>query len=147
MKKLSLVLSGIVAVSLLTGCSQKNTPPTEVKTWDRGASLSVSKSLVLEEKREVPKDQFLVNKNWTYQIVATKKGNYLLDNDQIVKTFYVAHHAQDIIIVGREGLIEQYKNYFVSNGVKGKITLQPVTPIQADTNTVNMLFFNKKSAL
>lgn len=144
MKKVNLTIVGILTVCVLSGCSSKNTPPTEVKTWDKGASLSLNSSLIIEQKREVPKDDFLLSNDWTYQIFATKKGSELLSNEQIVKTFYIAHHAQDIILVGRSSLIKEYKTYFEQNDVKANIILQPVPPIENDLNSVNMMFFNKK---
>ena len=64
-----------------------------------------------------------------------------MQTKQIVKTFYVAQNAQEIILMGRADLLNEYLTYFKSNGVTAKFKLQPVT--YEDSNLVNMLFFNK----
>lgn len=132
-------LLSIVAVAMLVGCTSK--APEPVKLDDESAIKTVNQGLVEKRISEVPKDPFLKENNWTYQIVAVKKNNNLLENKQIVKTFYVAQNAQEIILMGRADLLNEYLNYFKSNGVTAKFKLQPVT--YEDSNLVNMLFFNK----
>ncbi len=144
MRDLKLILSGIVAIILLSGCSQKVPDPDPVANWDKGAALSISHKLLLEKKVSVPKDPNLSKTNWTYQINATKKQNTYLRNDQIVRTFLVAHNAKEIIIIGREELINEYKKYFLDNDVTANIKLQPVTAIEKDFDSVNLLFLHKK---
>ena len=143
MKKL--ILSGVVAiglVSLLTGCSDKIPEPEQVK-WDNNSAITINKNLLFTKDFKVPKDPYLKNVNWTYQITATKTQNELFSNEQIVKTFLVAQNAQEIILIGRADLINEYKNYFLNNGVTAIVKEQPVKPIIDDFNTVNILFFNK----
>lgn len=130
----------IIAVGFLVGCTSK--APDPVKLDDESAIKTVNQGLIESRISQVPKDPFLNDTDWTYQIVAEKKNNNLLANKQIVKTFYVAQNSQDIIIMGENDLIKEYSNYLLENGVRARIKLQPVN--YENQNIVNMLFFSKK---
>ncbi|RXK13239.1 cag pathogenicity island protein [Halarcobacter mediterraneus] len=143
MNKIKLLGSLAITGLLLSGCSQKAPDPKPVENWDKGSSLTINKSLLLKQTASVPKDPFLSTNNWTYQVNATKKDKELFSNEQIVKTFLVAHNAKEIIIVGRNDLITDYRDYFTNNQVTASIKLQPVVPKEENFNTVNILFFNK----
>lgn len=133
----------VVAISaisfIVAGCSR---PPKPVEL-DSETISSVNSDLLKTKKYQVPKDNFLKFNNWAFQIIAKKSNGHLFTNEQIVKTFYLAHHAAKIIIVGDRTTIYEYKKYFLNNQVCARIELQPVNTIEQDTNTVNILFFNK----
>ena len=110
----------------------------------RGGLISMSDTNNLKftsDEINAQKLDELISSRKSFQIVAVKKNNNLLENKQIVKTFYVAQNAQEIILMGRADLLNEYLNYFKSNGVTAKFKLQPVN--YEDSNLVNMLFFNK----
>ncbi|ENU2792762.1 cag pathogenicity island Cag12 family protein [Campylobacter jejuni] len=125
---------------VIVGCSAPK--PTEL---DNSSALAVNNSILEKKYNFVPKDPYLSGFNWTYHIVVEKKtiNDDFIKNDLITKTFLLAHNATRIILVGREDLIEQYKQYFKKNQVLAPIELQPVDPIEEDFNKVNILFFNK----
>lgn len=79
------------------------------------------------------------SKNQRYAIPS---GKYLLANELMVKTFLLAHNAQKIIIIGNKDKVKAYKNYFLENGVRAKMYLQPLENSQ--NQFVKLLFFNKK---
>ncbi|TKX28908.1 MULTISPECIES: cag pathogenicity island Cag12 family protein [Campylobacter] len=125
---------------VIVGCSAPK--PMEL---DNSSALAVNNSILEKKYNFVPKDPYLSGFNWTYHIVVEKKtiNDDFIKNDLITKTFLLAHNATRIILVGREDLIEQYKQYFKKNQVLAPIELQPVDPIEEDFNKVNILFFNK----
>lgn len=132
-------LLSIVTVAMLVGCTSK--APEPVKLDDESAIRTINQGLIEKRINQVPKDPFLRENDWTYQIVAIKKNNNLLENKQIVKTFYVAQNAQEIVLMGKIDLLNEYVEYFKANGVNATIKLQSVN--YEDNNMVNMLFFSK----
>ncbi len=138
-------MKNIILISLIvvifTGCSNKIPNAKPVK-WQKDSALTINKEFLLTKEFKVPKDPTLSKENWTYQKIAQKEGKYLFKNDDIVKTFLVAHNSSEIIIIGRKDLINEYKNYFSKNQVTANIKLQEVNPIKKDFNKVNILFFN-----
>ncbi|OCR84566.1 cag pathogenicity island Cag12 family protein, partial [Campylobacter fetus] len=73
----------IIAGVLLASCSSKAPAPKKLST---GSKISINNQILEEQYRFVPKDINLQNINWLYQIVAVKRKNEFLSNDQIVKT-------------------------------------------------------------
>ena len=63
-------------------------------------------------------------------------------NTEIIKTFFIAHNSQEIVLIGREDLIKEYKKYFLDNQVTGNIKLQVINPLEKDFEKINILFFN-----
>jgi len=144
MKKLKLMLAGVIAITLLSGCSQKVPPPAKVKSWDKDSSITINHQLLLDKDLEVPKDDYLQNNNWTYQVKSYYENGKFFKNHEIVKTFLLAHNAKDMVIIGEEEVIGKYKSYFLSNQVTANIKLQPVSYMAKNKNFVNILFFNTK---
>lgn len=133
MKKTYLTI--LVAFILILGCAK--TP----KQLQLNGKLSINNSILNERYSFVPKDEFLKNTNWAYQIEAIPSGKYLLSNEQMVKTFLLAHNSKKIIIVGDKNEIKKYEEYLRENGVAAEIYLQP---IDKDKEFVKLLFFNRK---
>lgn len=133
MKKSYLTI--LVAFVLILGCAQS---PARLQG---NGKLSINNSILDERYSFVPKDEFLKNTNWAYQIEAIPSGKYLLSNEQMVKTFLLAHNSKKIIIVGDKNEIKAYERYLRENGVAAEIYLQP---IDKDKEFVKLLFFNKK---
>lgn len=140
MKK-QILLSLTALTILFTGCSDK-IPDAEPVKWNKDSALHINQEFLLTKEFKVPKDPALSNQNWTFQAVATKSGKYFFKNEDIAKIFLVAHNSSEIIIIGRDGLIEEYKNYFLENQVTTDIKLQAVKPVVKDFDKVNILFFN-----
>lgn len=132
-------LSLAIMASILVGCGA----PKPVQL-DKNSALTINNSILEKKYSFVPKDPFLNNFNWTYNIVTIKnsKDDDFIRNDMVVKTFLLAHNASKIILVGREDLIKEYKEYFLKNQVEALIELQSIEPIAEDYNAVNMLFFH-----
>lgn len=133
MKKSYLTI--LVAFVLILGCAQA---PARLQ---ENGKLSINNSILDERYSFVPKDEFLKNTNWAYQIEAIPSGKYLLSNEQMVKTFLLAHNSKKIIIVGDKNEVKAYERYLRENGVAAEIYLQP---IDKDKEFVKLLFFNKK---
>lgn len=122
-----------------TGCA--GVPdPVEL---DGGSAITINQELIRKQNKGIPLDPFLKEHNWTYNIVFEKIGNEYIPNNQIVKSFYVAHNANKIIIIGNKDLAQDYKQYFEKNGVKN-IEIHEVLYINENANKVNVLFFGKK---
>lgn len=124
---------------LATGC----TGVPDLVELDSNSAITINQELIRKQNKGIPLDPFLKEHNWTYNIIFEKNGNEYMDNEQIVKSFYVAHNADKIIIVGEKDLAQDYKQYFEQNGVKN-IEIHEVTFTEMDKNKVNVLFFSKK---
>lgn len=141
MKKKILLSLTVLTLLSFTGCSDK-IPDAEPVKWHKDSALTINKEFLLTKEFKVPKDPILHKQNWTYQAIAQKNGKYLFKNEDIAKTFLVAHNSQEMIIIGRPDLIQEYKNYFLENQVTANIKLQAIKPIEKDFDKVNILFFN-----
>lgn len=132
-------LATIVAF-LFTGCSK---PPKPVQL-DGGSAITINQELITLKTKNIPQDQFLKNNNWTYNLSFNKFRNELIPNNMVVKTFYVAHNADKIVIIGAKNVANEYKNYFLENQVKGEIKIHEVDSIADSKTSVNILFFGSK---
>ena len=131
----------IALIFIFAGCSK---PPKPVKL-DSGSAVAINHNLITEENYSVPKDHFLQNNDWTYNIYLTPVDkDTLIKNDLIVKTFYLAHNADKLIILGYAPLAIKYKNYLVKNGVDTEIEIRPLDSINYKKDLVNILFFHTK---
>lgn len=128
----------VAIIFFIAGCGAK-----KPKSLDSSSQLRPNVSVLEQRYNFVPKDAYLSSFNWTYQINAKKEGGYLLQNEQMVKTFLLAHNASKIIIVGKKELIREYYRYFKENQVETPIVLQDIEPIDEDLNSVNIMFFNQ----
>ncbi|EAJ2196061.1 TPA: cag pathogenicity island protein [Campylobacter jejuni] len=135
-------LSFLLLTSIVfTGCAVSAPKP---KKLEGGSKLSLNNSLLEERYKFVPKDSRLSNMDWIYQLELAKDKEGLLSNEQVVKTFLLAHNAKRIILIGEKNVIQEYNEYFKKNGVQAEILLQPLNIIKGNKNTVNMLFFHAK---
>lgn len=126
---------------LVIGCSK----PPEPITLDDGSAISINQNLITKKLSNVPQDPFLKNNNWTYNIyLSPVDKDTLIKNDLVVKTFYLAHNADKIIILGFEATALKYKNYFIQNGVRANIEISPLDLLGGRKDLVNVLFFHKK---
>lgn len=134
-----IICSAIIAV-LFIACAKAPEPKNAFKS----KKISINNSLLEKHDYFVPKDSYLKNLNYSYEIFVKKQGAYMLPNELIVKTFLLAHNSNKIILLGKEPLLSEYKEYFIKNGVKADIYLQPLDNAGDIFNTqVQILFFNK----
>ncbi|WP_279060938.1 cag pathogenicity island Cag12 family protein [Campylobacter lanienae] len=135
MKKITMLC--LAAGLAFVGCSA----PKAVEL-DSGANITLNHNLIQKRHFGIQKDEFLRYNNWVYNIVLYKNADDLIPNEKIVKTFYLAHNADRIIIIGDKNLAYEYRNYFFANEVKAKIEIQEMDFL--NKNKVNILFFHKK---
>lgn len=136
--KIFTLVSALVGAFLLIGCSAKSPPALQ-----DSKSLGINNALLEQKYSFVPKDEFLANMNFAYEINAIPNGEYLITNEQMVKIFLLAHNAQKVIIIGDKQKIKAYGDYLAINGVKAEnMYLQPLENTENDL--VKLLFFNKK---
>ncbi len=116
----------LVALStlLFVGCGQKYNHPIQLED---NLKENICINILSQNKTNVPKDQFFINKNWHYKQTKRHGYGYFFDNDEIVASFYLAHHATHIYIRGNARTIKKYKNYFLKNQVTAKIILMPLS--------------------
>lgn len=138
MIKFKYAASVILALALV-GCTSVP-KPIEL---DSSSQITINQALIKKEKNNIPLDPFLKQNNWTYNLMFEKNGNEYIANDMLIKTFYVAHNADKIIIVGNKDIAQDYKNYLISNGCKN-IAIHPVDSIGLSKKRVNILFFGMK---
>lgn len=138
MDNIRIVGSITAIVALMSGCSFKPPPPEQVKNWDK--DTTINHRLLTCKKTQVPKDPLLKEAKWAYKIKAVKRGGDFFPNDRIVKVFLVAHNADEIVIVGKNSIAQQYKNYFRENGVTADIEIED----DATSYVVDIIFFNKR---
>ncbi|OBV30147.1 hypothetical protein BKN38_05215 [Helicobacter sp. CLO-3] len=139
----ALVFSAVAAAMLaISGCSKK---PVQIE-W-KATSQSINNALLEERYSFVPKDKKLKESNWAYEVEAQAKGDYLFENNQMVKVFLLAHNADKIIILGEKNLALQYRNYFKANGVIAYIDVQPVDLARGLRDRVKIMFFSSKATL
>jgi len=136
MKILNISLA-LASVALFVGCGAKNPPKLQ-----NNKNLGINNSLLEQKYSFVPKDEFLSNENFVYELEAIPSGEYLIANELMVKTFLLAHNASKIIIIGDKNKIKQYKDYFLQNGVMADMYLQPLE--DSENQFIKLLFFNKK---
>lgn len=132
-------LASVATAFMLVGCTSMP-KPIEL---DGNSQITINQDLIKQEKRNIPLDPFLKQNNWTYNLMFEKIGDEYIPNDMVVKTFYVAHNADRIIIVGNQEIAQDYKNYLTSNGCKN-IAIHPVDSIGLSKKRVNILFFGMK---
>lgn len=84
-----------------------------------------------------------MRKNYTDESKQKRPPIPFLKNDMVVKTFYVAHNADRIIIVGNKEIAQDYKEYLLKNDCKN-IAIHPVDSIGGSKKRVNILFFGMK---
>ena len=135
MKKITMLC--LAAGLAFVGCSAP-----KVVELDSGANITLNHNLIQKRHFGIQKDEFLRYNNWVYNIVLYKNADDLIPNEKIVKTFYLAHNADRIIIIGDKNLAYEYRNYFFANEVKAKIEIQEMDFL--NKNKVNILFFHKK---
>ena len=138
MHKIVLSCTLIGALSFV-GCSA----PKAVEL-DGGSQISLNQNLILKKGSVVSKDEFLSSHSWSYNIALHKGVDELVASEQIVKTFYLAHNADYIIIIGDTITANEYKQYFRRHGVQASIRIQESDFIGANANSVNILFFHTK---
>lgn len=127
-------------VLLLVGCGVK-----EPVKLDNNSAITINQGLIVERVNNIPKDPFLEYSNWSYNMYFSKLSNGMLVKDEdIVKTFYLAHNADRIIILGYEPTAFEYRNYFIKNGVTAPIEISKLDMIGNSKTTVNVLFFHEK---
>lgn len=133
------IFSSVLISAFLMGCA--GIPdPVEL---DGGSAITINQELIKKEAKAIPLDPFLKDNPWTYNIIFEKKDGKYIENEQIVKSFYVAHNAKKIIIIGNKNVALDYKKYFESNGVKN-IEIHEVYYTGENENKVNVLFFGSK---
>ena len=135
-------LASIAAISFLFfGCSSIP-KPIEL---DSSSQITINQELIRQERHNIPLDPFLEQNNWTYNLMFEKSGDEYIPNNMIVKTFYVAHNADKIIVIGNKKIAQDYKDYLASNGCKN-IAIHPVDSIGQSKKRVNILFFGMMGA-
>lgn len=138
MTKFKYVASLIISLVFI-GCS--GVPkPIEL---DGNSAITINQELVRQERHNIPLDPFLKQHNWTYSLTFTKNDNEYIPNDMIIKTFYVAHNADRIIIIGNKNIAQDYKEYLTTKGCKN-IAIHQVDSIGQSKKRVNILFFGIK---
>lgn len=142
MKKSLICGAAIVAMVAISGCSKK---PVRIE-WG-ATSQSINNALLEERYSFVPKDKKLKESNWAYEVEAQAKGDYLFENNQMVKVFLLAHNADKIIILGEKNLALQYRNYFKANGVTAYVDVQPIDLARGLRDRVKIMFFSSKATL
>lgn len=140
-----IVCSALVAAFMFAGCSLKAPEP---KDGFKGEKMTINNRLLEKQYHFVPKDVYLENLNYSYELWVKKQGGYMLPNELVVKTFLLAHNSSKIVLLGKEPLLSEYKAYFIQKGVTADIYLQPLDNADPIFETeVQMLFFNKRIEL
>ena len=124
---------------IFVGCGRK-----EPVKLDNDSAITINQELIRSKNYNVPLDSFLKNNSWTYNMYFSKINNELINDDEVVKAFYLAHNADEIIIIGANPVTLEYQSYFLKNQVLGKIRIHEVDSINGKKNLVNVLFFGKK---
>jgi cag pathogenicity island protein 12 len=124
---------------IFVGCGRK-----EPVKLDNDSAITINQELIRLKNYNVPLDSFLKNNSWTYNMYFSKINDELINDDEVVKAFYLAHNADEIIIIGANPVALEYQSYFLKNQVLGKIRIHEVDSINGKKNLVNVLFFGKK---
>jgi len=111
-----IVLAGYL---LLTGCSQKK--PVELN--DNTQHLINKKILLDKHGNNVPLDKSFQKQRYSYIINSSKIGSTFFDNDILIKSFYLLHHANLIVITGNLHIAKSYKLYLLKNGISAPIQI------------------------
>ena len=113
----TIILAGCI---LFAGCSQKE--PVKLTSGTFNASnQSILKLTNNKGYNEVPKDKSFTEQRYSYIINSEKVGNTFFDNEIIVRSFYLLHHANLIVITGKANTVKDYVRYFKENGVSAPI--------------------------
>jgi len=109
----------LIGFLLFTGCSQKE--PVELKN---DKTYVINKKILLDTHYNIPPlDDSFKKQHYSYIINTSKEGDTFFDNDILVKSFYLLHHANLIIITGNLDIANDYKLYLLENGVMAPIKI------------------------
>lgn len=107
---------------LFTGCSQKKA--VELKS---DTTSVINKNILLDKHYNmVPLDKSFKKQRYSYIINTRKRGSTFFDNDILVKSFYLLHHANLIVITGNINTANDYMLYLKDNGVLAPIRVNNV---------------------
>lgn len=110
------VLCVLVSVVFFVGCSTKPDPIV----LDGHNSVSINQGILSERNPEIVLDRYLRDNIWNYEmLVKADKRDLIAENDRL-KVFYLAHHSDEISIVGKNSYA--YMKHFKDNGVKANIS-------------------------
>lgn len=84
-------------------------------------SVINTKILLDKHYNNVPLDKSFEKQRYSYIINTTKRGNTFFDNKILVKSFYLLHHANLIVITGNINTANDYMLYLMDNGVLAPI--------------------------
>ena len=135
MKK-SMFFMFVAASLLFVGCSA----PKPI-TLDGKASTTINQGIITERQNTIIQDRFLLENNWTYDLVIKPTKKELVPDSLRVKVSYLAHHADKITIVGKNA--EKFKAFFIKEGIKAPIEVWLMDEIRGDSEAVNVSFFHK----
>ncbi len=128
--KTFLVLSAVV----LGGCETPPKPKAFPNTSEQSTIVNPD-SFLLETNNAVPKNQ-LDKGAWQYTV--SIYPNQLKNNDYHAQFWYMAHHADNIVIVGSHNNINNLRYLFLSSGTTKNIELTP-TCYESKRNKCNAL--------
>lgn len=104
---------------LLVGCSQK----TAVKLNSHEEAL-INKSVLLDTHyNNVPLDKSFKKQRYSYIITTSKNKNTYFHNDILVKSFYLLHHANLIVITAKKRIATDYMLYLYNQGISASIQI------------------------
>jgi hypothetical protein len=114
MKTLIILLGAI----LLIGCTPKK--PVEL---ENNPFATVNQSMFTKHKNIVPLDTAYQEKYYGYRLKVRKERGEYFKNTQVVKSFYLMHHADKITIIGSNTATKGYRNYLRTHGVRCQIEI------------------------
>ncbi|MDH2998033.1 hypothetical protein A1D22_09100 [Pasteurellaceae bacterium LFhippo2] len=130
MKKLALIA---IAMSVVA-CSS---PPEPVAFPSNVKDSNLNNLVHTFKTPNVPLNR-LDLEEWRYYAIAHGTALYEAEH---AKTWYLAHHATDIEIMGNIDRASELRQLFISNGVKAKITLNAT---YSNANTLSITFVKLK---
>lgn len=133
------LLSVLSIVFFLTACASppKPTPfPGDVRETN-----VVSQNFLNYQTGDVPKNRFEKNNGWQYSLTTWGSA---LNHTYHAQLWYLAHHANRIVIVGSNDNIQAINNQFMREGTTKDITLTPMcytSKRQKCPDLVNLYFY------
>lgn len=134
------IIGALVIAGVLVGCGAR--PPV---TLDGAKTNTVSQGLITGKPMVIGKDAFLNKNEWSYGLhfvpekSITKDRNAIIPDKSKIKVFYLAHHADVIVLQGNDKRsCEKVIKYLHTEGVTAQ-TFNQCKGVVRDRNEVTIV--------
>jgi hypothetical protein len=135
MKKI--VITSLIV--MLCGCSAPQPAKVDMKAPSIYPNVILTDEYVVGNR--VPLNPQEVGRAWAKQYKDLGLGGYI-SGEQKISFFYVAHHADEVIILGHLRRSTEFKHWLIDNGVRAEIIV--IEDVTKRADLVDILLIKRK---